>query len=175
MRWKAAEEAWKISHTAFSAGPQQQQQRYMPLLGLGREEQRREAAQLASAKAVYQVREENHGRKNRQLSETDPKPSDSHSPGKKAHPCRAVTGQPVKPSLPVSPARNADSLDDVDCYLAEEDEKEDEEAEGTVRPAGEMAAGVKPRDMTAVQTPPIKRRETNSVNPFLQGKATEGR
>lgn len=55
-----------------------------------------------------------------------------------------MTRQAAKPSLPVSPARNSDSLDDVDCYLAEEDEKEDEEAEGAVRPAGEMATGVKP-------------------------------
>lgn len=49
---------------------------------------------------------------------------------------------------PVSPARNADSLDDVDGDLAEEDEKEDEEAEGAVRPAGETAAGVKTGDLS---------------------------
>ena len=83
---KAAEEAWKVSHTPFSAGPQQQQ-KYVPLLGLGWEKQRREAAQLGPGKAVS---EENHGRKNRELSETDPKAPDSHSPGEKKHPCRAV-------------------------------------------------------------------------------------
>lgn len=81
----------------------------------------------------------------------------------------------MKPSLPVSPARNADSLDDVDCYLAEEDEKEDEEAEGAVRPAGEMAAGVKPKDTIPAHTPFSKRRETISVNSFLQEKAAKGR
>lgn len=134
----------------------------MPLLGPGREERRREAARLGPAKAVYRVRGGNHGRKNRQLSEMEPKASDSHSPDEKKHPCRAVTRQPPKPSLPVSPARNADSLDDVDYYLAQEDEKEDEEAEGTVRPAGETAAGVKPRDMIPAQTPFSKRRETIS-------------
>lgn len=175
MRGKAAEKPWKISHAPSGTGLQQQRQRYVPLLGLGREEWRREAAQLGPAKDMYQVREENHRRKNRQLSETDPKASDSHNPGEKKHPCRAVTWQPVKRSLPVSPARNANSLDDVDRYLAEEDEKEDEEAEGAVRPVGETAAGVKPGDMIPVQTPSSKRRETNSANPFLQGTASKGR
>lgn len=84
-----------------------------------------------------------------------------------------MTQQAAKPSLPVSPARNPNSLDDVDCYLAEEDEKEDEEAEGAVRPAGETAAGVK------LVIPALslcsKSRGTTPVNSFLQGRAPEER
>lgn len=103
----------------------------------------------------------------------DPKVSDRHSPGDKKHPCRAAT-QPAKPSSPVTPAWNADSLDDVDRYLAEEDEKEDEEAEGAVRPAGEKAAGVRPGDAILAQSPCSKWRETISGNPFHRAKLLRG-
>lgn len=111
----------------------------------------------------------------RNRAATDPKASDRHSPGDKKHPCGAATQQPAKPSSPVTPAWNADSLDDVDRYLAEEDEKEDEEAEGAVRPAGEKTAGVRPGDAILAQSPCSKRRETISGNPFHQGKAAQGR
>jgi len=43
--------------------------------------------------------------------------------------------------------------------LAEEDEKEDEEAEGAVRPAGETAAGVKPKAIVPGRVPSSEKRE----------------
>lgn len=96
---------------------------------------------------------ERHGRRNRQLSARE----QHRAPI--APDTRAGLHQHAQLSLPVSPARDANSLDDVDCYLAEEDEKEDEEAEGAVRPAGETAAGVKLKDIIPGQIPSSEKRE----------------
>lgn len=142
-----------------------QQQHNVSLLGVGQGERRREAAQQGPAK--------NHGRKNKQLPETDPMLWPVTAQGGKA--LRQGCGSMARElSSPVSPARNADRLDDVDGDLAEEDKEEDEEAEGAVRPAGEMAA-VKPRDVIPAQEESSERMETNGGNLFLHGKATKGR
>lgn len=110
----------------------------------------------------------------RNRAATDPKASDRHSPGDKKHPCGAATQQPAKPSSPVTPAWNADSLDDVDRYLAEEDEKEDEEAEGAVRPAGEKAAGVRPGDAIPHRVPALRGGKQFQGTPFTRAKLLRG-
>lgn len=110
----------------------------------------------------------------RNRAATDPKASDRHSPGDKKHPCGAATRQPAKPSSPVTPAWNADSLDDVDRYLAEEDEKEDEEAEGAVRPAGEKAAGVRPTTRSPHRVPALRGGKQFQGTPFARGKLLRG-
>lgn len=143
---------------------QQQQHRHVSLLGVGQGEERREAA--------WQGPTKNQGRKNRQLPETDPPLRPVAARGGKAS--RRGCGSAARElSSPVSPARNADRLDDVDGDLAEEDEEEDEEAEGAVRPAGETAA-VKPRAAIPAQTPSSERRETTEGSPSSRGKPPRG-